>query len=201
MGVQIVVVSIWSFYYNYILSFVTLMFIGHLGAVDLAAASIASVEIQGLAYGVMLGMASAVQTVCGQACGAKQYGTMGIIFQKAIVLHIGASVILTFVYWYSGCILKSIGQSDSVAENRQVFARGLILQLYAFAISCPMQMFLQAQNIVNPLAYIAVVGSWLFVYVFDWGLLGSDLTLIFSWWLLVIVQGLYIILSPACKET
>ncbi|KAI4324850.1 hypothetical protein MLD38_030302 [Melastoma candidum] len=62
-----IVVSI----FNYMLSFVTLMFTGHLGALELAGASIASVGIQGLAYGIMLGMASAVQTVCGQAYGAK----------------------------------------------------------------------------------------------------------------------------------
>ncbi|KAL2464922.1 Protein TRANSPARENT TESTA 12 [Abeliophyllum distichum] len=194
--------------FNYILSFVTLMFMGHLGAVELAAAYIASVGIQGLAYGIMLGMSSAVQTVCGQGYGAKQYGTMGIIFQRAIVLHIGASLVLTFVYWYLGRILKAIGQSDSISEDGQVFSRGLILQQYAFAISCPMQRFLQAQNIVNPLAYMAVgvfllhvLLNWLVVYVFDWGLFGAALTLSFSWWVLVIVQGLFIILSPPCKQT
>ncbi|GMP51908.1 hypothetical protein CsSME_00017953 [Camellia sinensis var. sinensis] len=142
--------------FNYMLSFVSLMFTGHLGALELAGASIASVGIQGLAYGIMLGMASAVQTVCGQAYGAKKYGAMGIILQRAVILHVGAAILLTFLYWFSGPILKAIGQTDSIAEEGQIFARGLIPQLYAFAISCPMQRFLQAQNIVNPLAYIAV---------------------------------------------
>ncbi|KAA8524107.1 hypothetical protein F0562_010462 [Nyssa sinensis] len=193
---------------NYMLGFVTLMFTGHLGALELAGASIATVGIQGLAYGIMLGMASAVQTVCGQAYGAKKYAAMGIICQRAMVLHVGAAILLTFVYWYSGAALKAIGQSESIAEEGQVFARGLILQLYAFAISFPMQRFLEAQNIVNPLACIAVVVlifhillTWLVVYVLDYGLLGAALTLGLSWWFLVIIQGLYIIFSPSCKET
>ncbi|KAH7836602.1 hypothetical protein Vadar_003346 [Vaccinium darrowii] len=38
---------------NYMLSFVTLTFSGHLGALDLAGASIAMVGAQGLAYGIM----------------------------------------------------------------------------------------------------------------------------------------------------
>ncbi|TKY45595.1 TRANSPARENT TESTA protein 12 [Spatholobus suberectus] len=99
-----------------------LMFTGHLGALELAGASIASVGIQGLAYGIMR--------------------------------------------------------------------------------------FLQAQNIVNPLAYMAVgvfllhvLLNWLVVYVFDLGLLGASLTLSFSWCLLVLLNGLYILLSPRCKET
>jgi len=40
--------------FNYMLSFVTLMFTGHLGPLELAGASIAIVGIQGLAYGIMV---------------------------------------------------------------------------------------------------------------------------------------------------
>nr|XP_011468601.1 PREDICTED: protein TRANSPARENT TESTA 12-like [Fragaria vesca subsp. vesca] len=153
-------------------------------------------------------MASAVQTVCGQAYGAKHLGAMGIICQRAIILHLGAAILLTPVYWWSGPILVAIGQSVDIAEQGQIFARGLIPQLYAFAINCPQQRFLQAQNIVNPLAYISAVVfalhtllSWLVVYVVDYGLIGAALTLSFSWWLLVITYGIYIIVSPNCKET
>ncbi|KAH7834472.1 hypothetical protein Vadar_016375 [Vaccinium darrowii] len=194
--------------FNYMLSFVTQMFTGHLGVLELAGASIASVGIQGLAYGIMLGMASAVQTVCGQAYGAKKYSAMGVILQRAILLHVGAAVLLTFLYWFSGDFLIAIGQSKSIAEQGQIFARGIIPQLYAFAISCPMQRFLQAQNIVNPLAYIAVgvfllhiLLTWLVTYVLDYGLVGAALTLSLSWWILVILQGIYILVSPSCKET
>jgi len=155
-----------------------------------------------------LGMASAVQTVCGQAYGAKKLGAMSIILQRAVILHIGAAVILSFLYWFSGDFLKAIGQSDSIADKGQVFSRGLIPQLYAFTISCPMQRFLQAQNIVNPLAYMSVgvflfhiLLTWIVVYVLDYGLLGAALSLSFSWWLLALLIGLYIIFSPTCKET
>ncbi|CAL9013272.1 unnamed protein product [Prunus brigantina] len=199
-----IVVSI----FNFMLSFVTLMFCGHLSALELAGASIANVGIQGLAYGIMLGMASAVQTVCGQAFGARKLREMGIICQRAIILHLGAAVLLTFLYWWSGPILKAIGQAEDIALQGQVFARGLIPQLYAFAINCPQQRFLQAQNIVNPLAYMSfgvflvhILLTWLVVYVVDYGLLGAALILSLSWWLLVITYGLYIILSPKCKET
>jgi multidrug resistance protein, MATE family len=36
------------------LCFVTMMFCGHLGSLELAGASIANVGIQGLAYGIMV---------------------------------------------------------------------------------------------------------------------------------------------------
>ncbi|KAJ1388016.1 Multi antimicrobial extrusion protein [Sesbania bispinosa] len=194
--------------FNFLLSFVTLTFAGHLGSLELAGASIANVGLQGLAYGIMIGMASAVQTVCGQAYGAKKHAAMSIILQRAIILHLGAAVIITFLYWYSADFLKAIGQAESIAEQAQIFARGLVPQLYAFTLTCPMQRFLQAQNIVNPLAYMAVgvfllhvLLSWIVIYVLGYGLLGASLTLSFSWWLLALINGLYILLSPRCKET
>ncbi|CAH8269117.1 unnamed protein product [Arabidopsis lyrata] len=193
---------------NYMLSFVTVMFTGHLGSLQLAGASIATVGIQGLAYGIMLGMASAVQTVCGQAYGARQYSSMGIICQRAMVLHLAAAFLLSFLYWYSGPILKAMGQSVAIAHEGQIFARGMIPQIYAFALACPMQRFLQAQNIVNPLAYMSLgvfllhtLLTWLVTNVLDFGLLGAALILSFSWWLLVVANGLYIVMSTSCKET
>ena len=39
----------------------------------------------------------------------------------------------------------------------QLYARGLLPQLLAFALFFLMQRFLQAQNIVNPVAYITLV--------------------------------------------
>lgn len=153
-------------------------------------------------------MASAVQTVCGQAFGAKKYRAMGVICQRALVLHLAAAILLSFLYWFSGPLLRAIGQSDSIAKVGQLYARGLLPQLIAFALYCPMQRFLQAQNIVNPMAYIAVgvllfhiLISWLAVFVLNFGLLGASLTLSISWWVLVLVTWSYILFSPSCKET
>lgn len=157
---------------------------------------------------MQLGMASAVQTVCGQAHGAKKRGAMGVVCQKAMILHLGAAILLSFVYWYSGAILAAIGQSVEIAAQGQVFARGLLPQLYAFAVNCPMQRFLQAQNIVYPLAYIAVgvlllhlLLSWLVVFVLKYGLLAAALTLSLSWWILVLLTGAFVLWSPSCKES
>ncbi|KAG6509259.1 protein DETOXIFICATION 41-like [Zingiber officinale] len=193
---------------NFMLSLVTQMFVGHLGSLDLAGASIINVGVQGLAYGFMLGMASAVQTVCGQAYGAKKYRAMGIVFQRALVLHLIAAFFLSFLYLFSGPFLRAIGQSDAIAEVGQVYSRGLLPQLIAFALYCPMQRFLQAQNIINPMAVIAVAVllfhvliSWLAVFVLDFGLLGASITLSISWWVLVLATWLYIVLSPSCRAT
>lgn len=149
-----------------------------------------------------------METVCGQAYGAKRYSSMGVMCQRAIILHVGAAIIVTFLCWYSGSVLRSMWQSENVAKQGQIFARGLIPQIYAFAVACPLQRFLQSQNIVNPLAYMSVsvfflhlLLTWVVVDVLGYGLWGASLILSLSWWVLVDLNWLYIALSPSCKET
>nr|AKC96391.1 multidrug and toxin compound extrusion protein [Pinus radiata] len=194
--------------FNFMLSAVSQMFAGHLGELELAGASIASVGIQGLAYGIMLGMASAVQTVCGQAYGAKQYSMLGVICQRSMIIMTAAAILLAVLYLFADPVLVAIGQSKEIAAAGAVFSRGLIPQLFAFAINCPMQRFLQAQNIVAPLAYISVATfllhillTWAAVDKLGYGLLAAALVLSLSWWILVIATALYIFYSPSCKET
>ncbi|KAH9302478.1 hypothetical protein KI387_014061, partial [Taxus chinensis] len=194
--------------FNFMLSAISQMFAGHLGELQLAGASIANVGIQGLAYGIMLGMASAVQTVCGQAYGAKQYNMLGVICQRSMIIMTATAILLAFLYWFADPVLVGIGQSKEIAAAGAIFARGLIPQLFAFAVNCPMQRFLQAQNIVAPLAYISVgtfllhiLLTWLAVDKLGFGLLGAALTLSFSWWILVITTAAYILYSPSCKKT
>ncbi|TVU05395.1 hypothetical protein EJB05_48555, partial [Eragrostis curvula] len=194
--------------FSFMLSLVSQMFVGHLGELELAGASITNIGIQGLAYGIMIGMASAVQTVCGQAYGARHYMAMGVVCQRALVLQLATAIPIAFLYWFAGPFLRLIGQEADVAAAGQLYARGLVPQLLAFALFCPMQRFLQAQNIVNPVAYITLAvlifhtfASWLSVFVLGLGLLGAALTLSFSWWVLVVLTWVYIIWSPACKET
>lgn len=83
-------------------------------------------------------------------------------------------------------VLRAMGQSSDIAQEGQTFARGIMLQLYAMALSYPMQRFLQAQNIVIPLACM-VIGvfclhillSWVVIFVLGYGLFGAALTLSF----------------------
>ncbi|XP_057815922.1 protein DETOXIFICATION 41 [Cryptomeria japonica] len=194
--------------FNYMLSVISQMFAGHLGELELAGASIANVGIQGLAYGIMLGMASAVQTVCGQAYGAKQFSMLGVICQRSMIIMTATATLLAFLYGFADPVLRAIGQSDSISAEGAIYAKGLIPQLFAFAIYCPMQRFLQAQNTVAPLAYLSVgtfllhiLLTWLAVDKLGFGLTGAALTLSLSWWILVIATALYIFYSPSCRHT
>uniref|UniRef100_K4A0G9 Protein DETOXIFICATION n=1 Tax=Setaria italica TaxID=4555 RepID=K4A0G9_SETIT len=112
----------------------TQIFCGHLGNVQLAAASLGNNGIQLFAYGLMLGMGSAVETLCGQAYGAEKYEMLGVYLQRATVLLTAAGVPLAVAYAFSEPLLLLLGQSPEIAGAAAKF--------------------LQAQSIVAPSAYI-----------------------------------------------
>ncbi|KAK4709991.1 hypothetical protein R3W88_004504 [Solanum pinnatisectum] len=193
---------------NNVTSMSTQIFCGHLGNLELAAASLGNSGIQLLAYGVMLGMGSAVETLCGQAYGGHKYEMLGIYLQRSTILLVLTGIPLMVAYLFSKPILILLGQSKKVASAAALFVYGLIPQIFAYAANFPIQKFLQAQSIVNPSAYIAAVTlifhlflTWLVLYVFNWGLFGGALVLSISWWIVVIAQFVYILWTDRCKKT
>lgn len=193
---------------NYLMSMSTQMFAGHLGNLELAAASLGNTGIQIFAYGLMLGMGSAVETLCGQAFGAQKYEMLGIYFQRSTILLTLTGLLLTIIYIFCKPILIAIGQSPEISSAAALFVYGLIPQIFAYSINFPIQKFMQAQSIVAPSAYISaatlilhILLSWIAVYKIGLGLLGASLVLSFSWWIIVIAQFVYITKSERCKQT
>ncbi|KAF5176785.1 Detoxification-like protein [Thalictrum thalictroides] len=74
--------SIFSRVAGYSMFIITQAFAGHMGDLELASISIANTVILGFNFGLLLGMASALETLCGQAFGAKKYNMMGVYMQQ-----------------------------------------------------------------------------------------------------------------------
>ncbi|KAJ6893027.1 hypothetical protein NC652_027128 [Populus alba x Populus x berolinensis] len=193
---------------NNVVSMSTQIFCGHLGNLELAAVSLGNTGIQMFAYGLMLGMGSAVETLCGQAFGAHRYEMLGVYLQRSTILLMATAIPLMVIYIFSEPLLMLLGEPVSIASAAAVFVYGLIPQIFAYAANFPIQKFLQAQSIIAPSAYISlgalvvhVLLSWLAIFKWNWGLLGAGLVLSFSWWIIVGGQFVYILTSNSCRKT
>ncbi|KAJ4978116.1 hypothetical protein NE237_008896 [Protea cynaroides] len=193
---------------NYFMSMSTQIFSGHLGNLDLAAASLGNTGIQIFTYGLLLGMGSTVETLCGQAFGASKYEMLGIYLQRSTILLMLTGLPLTVIYIFSKHILMLFGQSSTIASAAATFVYGLIPQIFAYAANFPIQKFLQSQSIVAPSAYISIATllvhlllSWVVVYKIGLGLFGASMVLSLSWWIIVLAQFIYITKSARCKHT
>ncbi|GKV22970.1 hypothetical protein SLEP1_g32769 [Rubroshorea leprosula] len=189
---------------QYSLGAITQVFAGQVSTLALAAVSVENSVIAGFSFGIMLGMGSALETLCGQAVGVGQLDMLGVYMQRSWIILNSTAILLTFIYMFAAPLLKLIGQTESISRAAGTFAVWMIPQLFAYAINFPIAKFLQAQSKIMVMAIIAAVVlvlhtffSWLLMLKLGWGLVGAAVVLNASWWFIDVTQFAYI-LSGTC---
>ncbi|KAJ4711039.1 Protein DETOXIFICATION [Melia azedarach] len=184
---------------QYSLGAITQVFSGHVSTIALAAVSVENSVIAGFSFGAMLGMGSALETLCGQAYGAGQLDMLGIYMQRSWVILNCTALILMFIYIFAQQLLSLIGQTEAISKAAGILSIWMIPQLFAYAVNFPMAKFLQAQSKMMVMAVIAAAAlalhtffSWLLMLKLGWGLVGAAVVLNASWWFIDIAQMLYI---------
>ncbi|KAG8368279.1 hypothetical protein BUALT_Bualt15G0028700 [Buddleja alternifolia] len=182
------------------IGFVTIAFVGHLGEVELAAVSVVQNVLEGFVYGIMLGMGSALETLCGQAVGAGQYDMLGIYMQRSCIITFITALLLTPLYIFTSPILNLLKQSKNISDLAGKYALWVIPQLFAYALNFPIQKFLQSQSKIWIMTIISLVVlgfhvllNWIFVIKLEKGLLGAAIAENISWWLVVLAQAVYVV--------
>jgi MATE family multidrug resistance protein len=153
-------------------------------------------------------MASALETLCGQAYGAKQYHKLGVDTYRAIVTLLVVSIPLSLIWVFMDKILVLIGQDPLISHGAGRYMIWLLPGLFANAVIQPITKFLQTQSLIYPLllssvATMAIHIPLCYVLVFKtgFGYTGAALTTSISYWLNVGMLVGYIVSSNSCKET
>nr|WDY35016.1 multidrug toxin excretion transporter MATE 5 [Diospyros kaki] len=190
---------------NYAINSTTSIFVGHLGDVELSAVSISVSVIAVFSFGFLLGMGSALETLCGQAYGAGQVHMLGVYMQRSWIILFVTCILLTPIYIFATPVLKLFGQEDEIADLAGTFSIQIIPQLFALAFTFPTQKFLQAQSKVNVLMWIGagdlivhVALLSLFIYGLGWGTTGAAIAFDLSSWMLSVAQIVYAV--GWCKD-
>lgn len=187
---------------------ISIMFVGHLGELALSSCSIATSVANVTGFCVMMGMASGMETLCGQCFGAKQYQMLGLYLQRGLILLNTTAIPFAFIYGYMGKILVGLGQDKVISQEAGNYARWLIPTLFAHASSQPLIRFLQTQSLVYPMvmssgAAIAchVPLCWVLVYKTGLGYRGAALATSICNWINVALLLAYVVFSPSCHKS
>ncbi|BAH95497.1 Os12g0125900 [Oryza sativa Japonica Group] len=132
-------------------------FIGHIGATELAAYALVSTVLMRFSNGILLGMASALETLCGQSYGAKQYHMLGIYLQRSWLVLFCCAVILLPVYIFTTPLLIALGQDPEISAVAGTISLWYIPVMFSYIWAFTLQMYLQAQSknmIVTYLAFL-----------------------------------------------
>lgn len=155
-----------------------------------------------------MGMGSALDTLCGQSYGAKQYHMLGMHMQRAMFVLLLVSIPLAFIWANTGPILLAVGQDPDISAEAGVYARFMIPSLFAYGLLQCHVRFLQTQNIVFPMmissgitALLHFLVCWILVFKSGLGNRGAALANSISYWINVLLLAIYVKFSPNCKKT
>ncbi|XP_024538637.1 protein DETOXIFICATION 16 [Selaginella moellendorffii] len=193
---------------QFLIQVTSVMLVGHLGELQLASASLATSFCVVTGFSFLMGMASGIETLCGQAFGARQYHLLGIYLQRAVVVLLILCVPIAVVWLNVEHLLKALGQDPVISYNAGIYARWLIPGLVAYSVLQPLVKFLQTQSAVIPMMLCSLFTlsvhiplCWVFVYKLEFGVKGAAIAATFSNWLNAILLASYVKFSKTCQKT
>ncbi|KAL6520141.1 hypothetical protein OROHE_017284 [Orobanche hederae] len=182
--------------------------LGHLDNLSLSSASIATSLCNVTGFSVVFGMASALETLCGQAYGAEQYKKVGNFTYGAILCLFLVCLPLSLLFILTEKLLLMTGQDPLISAEAGRFAIQLIPTLFPYAILQCLVRYLQSQSLILPMVWssLASLGfqlplCWAFVFRLNLGNAGAALSIGISYWFNVVFILLYVKYSAACDKT
>nr|XP_016461090.1 PREDICTED: protein DETOXIFICATION 12-like isoform X2 [Nicotiana tabacum] len=159
---------------QYFLQVISMMMVGHLGELSLSSTAIALSLAGVTGFSFLLGMASALETLCGQAFGAKQYQRL-----DPQISHEAGK----FIKWLIPAL----------------FAYANLHPLIRYYQMQSMIVPMLVSSCVTICFHIPL--SWMLVFCSGLGNIGAAIAIGISMWLNVIILASYMRLSPACAKT
>ncbi|GMJ13493.1 hypothetical protein like AT5G52450 [Hibiscus trionum] len=194
--------------FQYSIQMISVMLVGHLGELPLSAASMATSFATVTGFSLLLGMATALDTLCGQSYGAKQYSMLGIHMQRAMLVLEIVSIPLAIIWVNTRPILLLLGQDHDISEAAGEYARYMVPSLFAYGLLQCLVKFLQTQNIVFPMmicsgttTFLHVLVCWVLVFKSGLGFRGAAVANSISNWINVLLLVFYVKFSPLCANT
>lgn len=152
-------------------------------------------------------MTSAIDTLCGQAFGAKQYHMLGIYLQRSLIINLGTATVLLPAFIFSEFIFKLLVEQEDIAKLGGYISLWFIPILYFLALHITIQKYLQAQLKKSIVGWVSALSfllhpvlSWIFVSKLSLGIPGAMCAMIASTWLILIGEFVYVI-GGWCPDT
>ncbi|KAF9962304.1 hypothetical protein BGZ65_009341 [Modicella reniformis] len=179
----------------------SLVSLGHMGSLELAACSLASMFAAVTGWSVSLGAATALDTLCSQSYTSHHPHTIGLHLQRSILILMIFLIPIVAGWVVSEPIFTLLGQEQDLAKHAAMFLWGLVPGAPAYLIFECVKKYLQAQGIMHASTYVLLISSpinaflnFLLVWNKDigFGFMGAPIAISISYWIMLILLLLYI---------
>lgn len=130
---------------------ITLAFLGRLGELQLAGGALGFTFANVTGYSILTGLCGAMEPICGQAYGAKNYKLLHKTLLMATLLLLLATIPIAILWLNIGKILPLFGQQEDMVDMAQRYLLYLLPDLVVTAFLCPLKAYLSAQGITVPI--------------------------------------------------
>ncbi|OQS07742.1 Multidrug/Oligosaccharidyl-lipid/Polysaccharide (MOP) Flippase Superfamily, partial [Thraustotheca clavata] len=191
--------------------FVSVALVGHLDSpytkeyVDAAAFSMIFLNLSATSIG--FGLASALDTLGPQAVGARKLEMLGVYFHCALII-LGLAIVPMMVLNYNASwILLKVHIDEYVAQLSGEYSQVTMWMLPPLFLYEIIKKTLQANEIVNPMMYIATISNisycvvgYIFCYHTNLGFLGAAYARVLSNSMLLFLALIYLQWNPVYRE-
>ncbi|KAJ9564384.1 hypothetical protein OSB04_000350 [Centaurea solstitialis] len=193
---------------QYLMQLVAVLMVGHVDEIALSSVAIATSLTNVTGFSLLSGLVGGLETLCGQAFGAKQYNKIGVYTCSAIISLILVCIPVSVSWIFLDKFLILIGQDPLISIQARKFSIYLIPALFSGAILKPLVRSLQTQSLTRPLLVSSALAlcinvplCWAFVFKLKMGSIGAAIAFSVSNWLYLMLIVFYIKFSKLCENT
>ncbi|GAX79083.1 hypothetical protein CEUSTIGMA_g6523.t1 [Chlamydomonas eustigma] len=131
--------------------------VGSLGPQALSALTLGRSIFHVTGLSLVVGIASGVGTLGGQAYGAGQYSLVGTVTQRAVLLNLMMCSLIFLAWTQLTSLMEALGQDPNIATLSSRYVLSIFPALVLEAIMNCLQIYLSSQEVTSPLTVVAAV--------------------------------------------
>ncbi|CAL1414283.1 unnamed protein product [Linum trigynum] len=132
-------------------SILSMLFLGHLGDLELAAGSLAIAFANITGYSVLSGLSLGMDPLCSQAFGAKQPKLLSLTLHRSVIFLLFCCIPISFLWINVAQILQFLRQDPQIAGLARTYLLCSLPELLTNSFIHPIRIYLRSQGITRPL--------------------------------------------------
>ncbi|XP_010267127.1 PREDICTED: protein DETOXIFICATION 51-like [Nelumbo nucifera] len=144
-------------------SILSMLFLGHLGDIELAAGSLAIAFANITGYSVLSGLALGMEPLCAQAFGAQRPKLLSLTLHRSVIFLLFSSIPISLLWLNMSKILLFLHQDPDITHIAHTYLVFSLPDLLTNSFLHPIRIYLRAQGITYPLALASCVGTILLI--------------------------------------
>ncbi|XP_021807045.1 protein DETOXIFICATION 51 [Prunus avium] len=140
-------------------SVVSMLFLGRLGDLELAAGSLAIAFANITGYSVLSGLALGMEPLCSQAFGAQRPKLLSLTLHRSVIFLVVSSLPISLLWLSMSSILLYLRQDPDITAMAHTYLIFSLPDLLTNSLIHPIRIYLRAQGITHPLTLASLAGA------------------------------------------